>query len=421
MSISHRSRAQSYTRLSARGWYISLLLAGFILFPIALGAVGFRLPNQDPEGIARGNAFAATADNPSAIYYNPAGITQLDGQQFRAGLYLISADTKYTSPSGAKAETDASFQPVPQLYYVNSLKNLPLSFGLGVYAPYGLSLDWGTHAPFRTLAEKGKLLYATVNPVVAWQVLPSLSLAIGPTINYSQVEFKRGVGFIPNDLFIVKGDGWDYGFNAGLMWKPHRMWSFGVNYRHGTEIDYSGHSETSPTAPFPPYYPSTTTDASLRFPQFVAGGISFRPTEDWNFEFDLDWTDWDHLNETVFRGTPFHNTPFGDPVFVWNYTSSFMYEFGVTYQLGKGYFASVGYIYSENSSPDKNFNPVVPDSNLHLGNLGFGHHGQRWDWAISYTLAYNGGREVKSEANPLADGTYRTLNNALNLALTLKF
>ncbi|MGV3756131.1 MAG: hypothetical protein ACO1QS_12175 [Verrucomicrobiota bacterium] len=39
-------------------------------------AVAFRLPNQDPEGIARGNAFVATADNPSAIYYNPAGITQ---------------------------------------------------------------------------------------------------------------------------------------------------------------------------------------------------------------------------------------------------------------------------------------------------------------------------------------------------------
>jgi hypothetical protein len=37
--------------------------------------VGFRLPNQDPVAIARGNAFAATADNPSAMYYNPAGIT----------------------------------------------------------------------------------------------------------------------------------------------------------------------------------------------------------------------------------------------------------------------------------------------------------------------------------------------------------
>ena len=421
MNISTRSLAQNQARIRARVWTIGLLFPVLVFFPIVLQAVGFRLPNQDPEGIARGNAFAATADNPSAIYYNPAGITQLEGQQFRAGIYLISADSEYTSPSGVKAETDASFQAVPQMYYVNSLKNLPLSFGLGVYAPYGLALDWGTHAPFRTLAEKGELLYATVNPVVAWRVFPTLSLAVGPTINYSQVEFKRGIGFVANDLFIVKGDGWDYGFNAGLLWKPHRMWSFGLNYRYATEIDYSGHSETSPAAPFPPYYPSARTQASLRFPQFVAAGISFRPTENWNLEFDLDWTDWDSLNKTVFRGTPFHGTPFGDPVFVWNYTSSFMYNFGITRQLCKGYFATVGYIYSENSSPDKDFNPIVPDSDLHLGSLGFGHHGQRWDWAVGYTLAYNSGRDVKSDINPLANGTYRTLNNAVNLAVTYKF
>src|SRR3982074_3144516 len=102
-----------------------------MLAPLESRAVGFRLPNQDPEGIARGNAFVATADNPSAIYYNPAGITQLEGQQVRAGLYLISADTEYTSATGAKAETDATFQPVPQLYYVISLKNSPISLGLG--------------------------------------------------------------------------------------------------------------------------------------------------------------------------------------------------------------------------------------------------------------------------------------------------
>src|ERR1051326_5163843 len=75
-------------------------------------AVGFRLPNQDPEGISRGNAFAATADNPSAIYYNPAGIAQLEGTQARAGLYFISADTSFSGPSG-KAETDTMLQAVP--------------------------------------------------------------------------------------------------------------------------------------------------------------------------------------------------------------------------------------------------------------------------------------------------------------------
>jgi len=189
------------------------------------GAVGTRLPNQDPEGIARGNAFAATADNASAIYYNPAGITQLDGFQAQAGMYLISADTSYTSPKGVKAETDATPQPVPQLYVVDSLQSAPLSFGLGIYAPYGLGMNWGDNSPFRTLAERGKVLYACVNPVGAWRVNSTLSIAIGPTINYSQATLKQGFSTLnPTDSFRFDGDDLDFGFNAGVRWQPLSSW-----------------------------------------------------------------------------------------------------------------------------------------------------------------------------------------------------
>ena len=377
-----------------------------------LRAVSFRLPNQDPEAIARGNAFAATADNPSAIYYNPAGITQLKGQNASIGLYLVSAGTEFESATGAKAKTDTSFQPVPQLYYVFTPKDSPVSFGFGVYAPYGLSLDWGDSPPFRTSAQKGKVLYASANPVVAWQIHPSLSIGIGPTLNYSEAEFKRGISPLnPADQFRFKGDGVDFGFNAGLMWKPHEQWALGVNYRYLTTVNYEGHSEASP------YFPRTTTSASLRFPQYVVAGISFRATENWNLEVDIDWTDWDNVNQSVFRGTSF-----GDVPLVFNYRSSFMYEFGVTRKLDHGYFVSAGYFYSENSSPDANFNPLVPDSNLHLGSIGFGHKGSRWDWALAYHFGYNGGGgRVVTGSTPDVNGTYRTLNHAFNLSAGLKF
>ena len=97
-----------------------------------------------------------------------------------------------------------------------------------------------------------------------------------------------------------------------------------------------------------------------------------------------------------------------------------MYEFGVTRQLGKGWFVSVGYIYSENSIPDADYNPLVPDSNLNLGSVGFGHHGERWDWAIGYHFAC-GNRDVSGAHNSLANGTYKTFNNAFNLSTTYKF
>lgn len=397
------------------GLFAAILLFIALVSPNRATAVGMRLPNQDPEGISRGNAFAATADNPSAIYYNPAGISQLEGTQIRAGLYLISADTSFSGASG-KAETDSMLQPVPQIYCTKGFENIPITLGLGIYAPYGLSLDWGDHNPFRTAAQNGNLLYGCVNPVVAWRILPCLSVAIGPTLNYSQATIEQGFSDAnPNDHFKFKGSGFDAGFNAGVLWKPHEMWAFGVNYRSATTIDYKGHVQTSPTSPFP-YFPSSSTHASIRFPQFVAGGISFRPTPDWNFEVDIDWTDWDNLNEAVFRGTPI-----GDVPFIFNYKSSLMYEFGLTRQLGNGYFLNLGFIFSENSSPDRYFNPIVPDSDLYLPGIGVGHRGEHWDWAVGYHCAIGPGRTISGNIHPEVDGTYKTFNNAFNLSVTYKF
>jgi long-chain fatty acid transport protein len=391
-----------------------LLALSLALVPAGANAVGFRLPNQDPDAIARGNAFVATADNPSAIYYNPAGITQLEGQSIRAGMYLVSGGYTYESPTGGEWKADSDFQPVPQFYYVFSPKDFPLSFGLGVYAPYGLSLDWGNNTPFATAAEKGSLTYLTINPVVAWKIHPALSLAIGPTINYSSADFRRGIGIMPGDQFRLQGNSWAYGFNAGLRWQPHEKWAFGLSYRSTTTVDYSGTADTTPS---PPYPPSLSTSASIRFPQFIVGGVSFRPTEDWNFEFDLDWADWSSVNQIVIE-----KTAFGKQVWPLNYRSSFMYEFGVTRQLGKGYFGSVGFFYSENSSPNQDFNPIIPDTDLYLGSAGFGYKGKHWDWTVAYQFGYNPGREVTGDKSfPSANGTYKVFNQGINVAATFKF
>lgn len=368
--------------------------------------VAFRLPNQDPEAISRGNAFVATADNPSAIYYNPAGITQLEGHNLGMGLYMVSAGTEFLSTNGMTAKTDTAFQGVPQIYYVYSPPNSSLSYGVGIYAPYGLSLDYGPSNPIHMIAEYGKLLYASVNPVVAWQVHPTLSLGIGPTINYSIVEFKRG---IPGGLFKFDGDGYDVGFNAGLLWQPHDKWSFGLSYRYLTTVNFEGESEFTPI-------PATSTSAELRFPQYAIFGVSFRPSEKWNIEIDIDWTDWDNVNEIAFLGTAA-----GRQVLPLNYTSGFMYGIGVTRRLPHGYWLNAGYFFSENSSPDQFYNPIVPDGDLHLPGLGVGRRGERWDWAFGFHFGYNGGgREVRNSVFG-ADGTAKTFNPALNLSATYKF
>jgi long-chain fatty acid transport protein len=384
-----------------------------LFWPQPAAGVGYRLPNQDPEGIARGNAFIATADNPAAIYYNPAGITQLEGQQAQAGIYLIHVGISYDSPTGAHVDNKSSIQPVPQIHYVYAPKDFPLAFGLGIYVPYGLGMEFPGDSILRTAAIKGSLLYTTINPVLAWRINPRLSVAVGPTLNYSQAEFERGLGGTPTDLFKFKGDGFDAGFNAGVRWQPLERWVFGAKYHSATTVNYQGHSEAYPYAP-PPYYPRTATGAEIRFPQFVVAGLSFRPTADWNLEFDVDWTDWHSVRQIPFTGPPLPALPL-------NGISSLMYEFGVTRQLGRGYFCSLGYFYSEKSGPDSTFNPIIPDSNLHLGGVGFGHRGQRWDWSLGFQVALGQRNVANDTANPAANGAYHIFNQALNLSVRRRF
>lgn len=378
-----------------------------------LSAVGFRLPNQDPEAIARGNAFTATADNPSALYYNPAGITQLDGRHLSVGVYAISASADYTSALGGSASSDSAFQFAPQLYYVDSPENCPISYGIGVFAPYGLAVDYGRDTPFSSLAIEGELLFATVNPTIAYQVTPEFSVGIGLALNYSEISFSRAIGLTPGDGFEFEGDDYSVGFNFGALWQPCEQWSFGLNFRSATKMNYEGSSTVTGL-------PSTSTDADLQFPMNLALGVSYRPTSEWNIEAGIDWTDWDAVNVVTLEGTSF-----GDVPFPFNYESGFMYQLGVTRNFDSGYFLSAGYIYSENSSPDLYFSPLNPDSDLHLWSLGFGHKNESRSWAFSYTFAYNGGRDVSgsipSLAGESADGEYDVVNHALNFAYRFSF
>ncbi len=195
-SVSGNVRAQPAIQCACRQVWRQLpwLAALLALSPCQVSGLGSRIPNQDATAIGCGNAFVATADNPSAIYYNPAGITQLPGQHFQAGLlaYLnIYAD--YESPSGAVTRNKTSIIPIPQLEYTLSLKDKPFSFGLGIYAPFGLAMEWPDKAPFRNAGLEAEVTYLTINPVAAWRPLPSLSVAIGPTINYSEATLFQGV------------------------------------------------------------------------------------------------------------------------------------------------------------------------------------------------------------------------------------
>jgi long-chain fatty acid transport protein len=385
-----------------------MVLAGMCLTPVGLQALGFRIPNQDAEATARGNAFAATADNPSALYYNPAGITQLEGTRAQFGSHVLSVNSHFESATpGVESDTEFEVQPVPQLYVTHTLKDKPFSFGLGVYAPFGLGLEWPEDGPLRPFAIEGRLLYVTLSPIAAWRITPTLSLAAGPTISYSSLMLRQGAG-IPAGEFHFRGDGFTAGAKAGVLWQPHGKWSFGASYFSPTTVEYRGNSSFKPLTGVSP----TTLEAE--FPQFVIAGVSFRPNTNWNLEVGVDWTDWDTLDTVVFDGTPFGNQPF--PL---NWKSSWLVHSGASRYLENGYWIGLGYFYSENSTTDKDFSPLVPDANLHVASLGFGRKGVQWSWALSGQIISGPERDINNGTG--VDGSYQFFNQAVNFSLAYRF
>lgn len=382
--------------------------------PLTGLSLGIRIPEQDAAAAARGNAFVATADNPSAVYYNPAGISQLEGQNISAGAYGILMGSHFDN-GRVSLDSQNDAQAVPQFFYAGKLPGVPISLGLGLYSPYGLSQEWPDAAPFSALSTRGEIDYFTLNPVVSWQALPSLSVAAGPTFNYAETDLRNKPLGNPANNFRFRGRDTDIGFNAGIFWKPLEQHAFGVTYRSETKMNFDGHSDLEIPS-FGVNQSGVSSTAEFQFPQTVVFGYSFRPTPNWNLEFDADWTDWDSLDTVVLK-------PRNEQL-VFDWQSSWMYEFGVTRYFDQGWKVSGGYIFSENSVPDATFSPGTPDSDRHIFCVGVGKKFEKLTLDLAYQLSWGPTRTLSNPAgspNASANGNYDYLGHAITLNVGYHF
>ena len=397
---------------------ISVAIAAAV--PTNSFALGIRLPDQDAFATGRGNAFVATADNPSAIYYNPAGISQIHGVDVRVGGYGIYMNDHFEG-SGTSVNTRQKLQGIPQLYVTAEIPNVPLTFGLGLYSPYGLGLEWPNNAPFLVspnFPKKGELEYFTINPVLAWKPFKTLSVSAGPTFNHAETELEFLPFGLAGDKFRFRGRDNDIGYNAGILWQPCKKHSFGVTYRSETTMNLQGHADTTEPTVLPgPVTEDATTH--FNFPQNVTFGYSYRPNKKWNLEINADWTDWSRLNSLTLTQSKLGGTQ-SVPL---NWQSSWMYEFGATRFFKHGWHVSGGYIFSQNSVPSANFNPIVPDSDRHVFSVGVGQKHKHVSWDLAYQLAYGPQRTIDDQVgfNAAANGNYTYLSHALALSVGYHF
>jgi long-chain fatty acid transport protein len=353
---------------------------------------GFYVPQQTTEGLGRAFAGdAAAADDASTVAANPAGMTELARPQIDAGLTTIVPSISFSN-SGSTAATPgtagvptaylgnnggqpAHAIPVPYAYWVTPLVDHSLWFGVGLNAPYGLTLkydhDW--FGRYDTL--DATLLTIDLTPGLAYRVDDWLSL--GATINFQYADAKLSSA-LPNTLLpggptpatdglsTLRGRGVAIGGDVGILLKPVPGTQLGLNYRSRMHSTLGGSIHTQGlTGPLAVLNGQPAVSTDLDFPDVVTAGLVHRLTPRLTLLAGAQFFSWSRFREV--------RVNFGDmpPVVLpQRYANSYTASIGVEYELGDNWRIRSGFQFDETPTVDQSRNTTVPDGNRYWAAMG---------------------------------------------------
>jgi long-chain fatty acid transport protein len=388
-------------------------------------------PVDGAKAAGMGTAFVAVADDPSAILFNPAGLTQLPGTNFYSGGSLIVPSSQYKSPSGKSEKTEFQTFFAPHLYASSDFNTKEMCFGLGVYSPFGIGgTKWSETGLTRYISTDSLIGTVAVNPVAAWRLTPWLSLGAGFYYECAEVTSERMI----NQSSLRAGDGkfsleshglgGGWGYNAGILFFPGQRFSFGLSYRSWSNV---GEDMTLTLDNIAPALRSllggssfkTGASSSIDFPQAVCPGVAFRPTERLTFSFDANWLGWSSLkvmNVDLQRKVP--QAGVTDISIPFDFKDAWMLKAGFEYKLNDKLALRGGYMYTENNMPDITLNPGNPNADQHGVTLGLGYKMGRFTFDTFCLGDFYDNRKVSNE---ILIGEYRSFMLIVGSSVNFKW
>jgi long-chain fatty acid transport protein len=381
-------------------------------------AGGFQIPEMGIKAMGMGNAFTAVANDPSALWFNPAGIAFQQGTVLTVGGDVIFPKVDFTAnasnplaPASASMSRDASL--VPHAYLAHTDDNLGISYGIGINSPFGLEVKWPTTAPFAAGTQYGRLQAINVNPNIAYKFTPNLSLAVGVDyVDMYNVDFN-GTALIQN----FKGDGW--GANIAAMYHTDAF-NIGISYRTSVKIKAKGTSTT-----LPPTYPYSTgaNNITVTEPDMLNIGVAFHPQEDWTVSAEADWVDWKKFNQLAFTYSP--ALIIGSSLTVpENWKATWAYRLGAEWRFAPTMRVRAGYTYDPTPINDPYFTPLIPGNDRQAVHLGYGIDVTKHatiDLAYVYVWMKDRNQTQSTGTNVVRNGIYKTTINLAGASLTYRF
>jgi long-chain fatty acid transport protein len=441
-----------------------LAVLGGCVFPSVVFGEAFRVLDQGAAASGQGTAFAAQADDPSALYYNPAGMTQLPGLQMSIGTLIVGGGYRYTDPAGTTYRADldgtVAFPPPFNFYLTAGLQSLDIpvlknvTVGVGVNTPYGLIINYPKNVPFSALDTFASLPLFAIKPTVAYKVNDWLSIGAGLDIyTFSGLAGEGGAeiqAFVPPDTNLeLKLKDTAIGYNIGLLFTPWRTagkprLNLAFVYRSAAALNLRGDFLVNGAK-------AADAAVDLKLPHIYTGGIAYWPIRnarnEWKVEVDLDYVDWSRVRDLDVRLST--GVVLDEPR---EWKGVFVPKIGTEYRWlqvpslpGWEIAVRMGYIYSQTPVPERYFEPAVPDANYHSVSFGMGFlckdrgfflgiipcspSQNRKGWwhpkTIGIDLAYKNqlyeSRTIADNHRPIVNGTWETALHAGAINLSIGF
>lgn len=419
--------------------FLSLMIAGSAF------ASGFGLYEQGAKATAMGGAFAATADDPSAIFYNVAGLAQQRHFTVFAGGTTINFSNEFRGdPNDEFTSGTTGFYRrhtfVPPNAYVTIPVGNSLTFGIGVMTPFGLRTSWQDPWVGRFVSRDANVKVLSVEPAGAWQSADGrIAVGLGAEYRRAHIVLNRnnaapGSGVNPFTGRIVDvanvwlNSEWDsaWGYNAGVLYKADKF-RVGASYRADMDIDFTGDAVFTqiPTgnaqldaivkAQLPPNQAISTT---IPFPAIAVIGFALTTIPNTDVELDYTRTTWSRFKSLDVN---FSQTPAINLTSPQNWHDTNTYRIGVNHAATPDWDVRFGLLYDENPQPTEAVSPLLPDADRQGATFGVGYHsGPLIVDGTVFVLNFKT-RSTQGLSRDGVNGTYKTNATLLSLNLGYRF